>query len=95
MECVQFLYDHHMRVAPKAASFYNGFERRMEAYKKQNNIAANEDLSKYKINMNSHLIPNKANCRSTAMVGTKQVNLNKELQLAQHEAAQQSHAQIN
>jgi len=53
-----------MRVAPKAATFYCGFERRMEAYKKQNNIPINEDLSKFKINMSSHLIPNKAHCRT-------------------------------
>lgn len=64
MECVQFLYDHSLRVAPKASSFYNGFERRMEAYKKQNNIPHNEDLGKFKINMSSHLIPNKAHCRT-------------------------------
>ena len=66
MECVQFLYDHYMRVAPKAASVYNGFEKRMEAYRKQNNIGGDEDISKFKINMNSHLIPNKASCRSTS-----------------------------
>ena len=76
-----------MRVAPKASGIYNGFERRMEAYKKQNNIAGNEDLAKYKINMNSHLIPNKANCRSSTQ-NTKQLNINKELQFAQNEVAQ-------
>ena len=56
----------------------------MEAYKKQHNIAVTEDLSKFKINMNSHLIPNKANCRSSA----NQTHLDKELKMAQHEAAQ-------
>ena len=81
MECVQFLYDHHMRVAPKAAHYYNGFERRMEAYKKQSNIAASEDLSKFKINMSSHLIPNKANCR-TSNENNRQGNVHMDLKFA-------------
>ena len=80
MECVQFLYDHHLRVAPKAASLYNGFERRMESYKKQNNIPLSEDLSKFKIAMSSHLIPNKANCRTGGIGGnTSQLSLAKDL----------------
>ena len=68
MECVQFLYDYHIRVAPKAGAYYNGYEKRMEAYKKQNNIPPQEAISKFKMNsnMNSHLIPNKAQVRSHA-----------------------------
>ena len=36
IECVQLLYDYQTKVAPKVAGVYNGFERRMEAYRKQN-----------------------------------------------------------
>ena len=72
-----------MRVAPKSGNYYNGFERRMEGYKKQNNIAITEDLSKFKINMSSHLIPNKANCRTSGAnplgPNKSQIDINKEL----------------
>ena len=35
MECIQWLYDYLNKTAPKAGLFYNGFERRLDAYKKQ------------------------------------------------------------
>ena len=81
MECVQFLYDYHARVAPKAGTYYNGFEKRIDAYKRQHNIPVHEQLPKGKLNMNSHLIPNKAQVRSAAETGKPSVN--EELQFAQ------------
>ena len=49
MECIQFLYDYHQRAAPQASRFYNGFERRIEAYKKQAGILPDEDPQNYKL----------------------------------------------
>jgi len=58
----------------------------MEAYKKQNNIPPNEDLSKFKINMSSHLIPNKAHCRTQNPAN----DISRELLMAQTDVSQNS-----
>jgi hypothetical protein len=54
---------------PKASLFYNGFERRMEAYKKQLGLPPEADLGTNKaIQMSTHLIPNKAFCRTKPLI---------------------------
>ena len=55
----------------------------MEAYKKQNGISPQENISKFKMNMNSHLIPNKAQVRSHADPNAGQnFTINKDLKYA-------------
>lgn len=34
MEFLQWLYDYTMKTSPNVGSYYNGYERRLEAYKK-------------------------------------------------------------
>lgn len=41
MEVVQWLYAAQLKIAPKASLFYCGFERRMEAYRRQLGIGSN------------------------------------------------------
>ena len=56
MEFVQWLYAYTSKTAPNAAMFYNGYEKRVEAYWKQNNI---DDISDHYMKI-KHLVPNKA-----------------------------------
>lgn len=55
MDFLQWLYDYATKVAPKAAIYYNAFERRQLAMKKQG-------LSARPL---PHLVPNKQFCRSS------------------------------
>lgn len=55
MEFVQWLYTYTAKTAPNAAMFYNGYEKRIEAYCKQNNIT---DVSQEYMHI-KHLIPNR------------------------------------
>lgn len=38
MEFLQWIYDYAMKVSPNFGTYYSGYERRLEAYKKQNNL---------------------------------------------------------
>ncbi|CAI2376920.1 unnamed protein product [Moneuplotes crassus] len=57
MEFVQWLYSYTTKTAPNAAMFYNGYEKRVQAYCKQKGI---KDLNDHYMEINQHLIPNKA-----------------------------------
>ena len=61
MEFVQWLYGYCTKVAPNAAMFYNGYEKRVQAYWKQKGL---KDLTDHYMEMNQHLIPNKAMYRN-------------------------------
>ncbi|CDW91521.1 eb1 protein [Stylonychia lemnae] len=60
MDFLQWLYDYSQRTSPNFGTFYNGYQRRLEAYKKQNNLTS---LSGFQIQMSPHLVPNKSSYR--------------------------------
>eukprot|EP00347_Sterkiella_histriomuscorum_P009498 403340986 len=60
MEFLQWLFDYAQKVNPNFGQFYNGYERRVEAYKKQLNVT---NLAGIQIQMSPHLIPNKSSYR--------------------------------
>jgi len=60
MEFLQWLYDYAAKTAPSAAGQYSGYEKRVEAFKKQLGV---QDIFPQQIIMSPHLIPNKASLR--------------------------------
>jgi|688.fasta_scaffold772018_1 hypothetical protein len=63
-------------MAPDCQMYYNGFGKRLEAYKKQLGIPLESQTPISKIQINSHLIPtNTTNCRQT----THQADLKEDL----------------
>lgn len=58
MDFIQWLYDYAQKVNPNVV--YSGYERRVEAYKKQNGLAS---LQGIQIQMSPHLVPNKTSYR--------------------------------
>ena len=61
MEFVQWLYSYTVKNAPSAGMFYNGFDKRIEAYCKQKGL---KDLTGHYLEVSPHLIPNKTMYRN-------------------------------
>mmetsp|Transcript_5305 Transcript_5305/g.4900 ORF Transcript_5305/g.4900 Transcript_5305/m.4900 type:complete len:97 (+) Transcript_5305:232-522(+) len=59
-DVVQWLFDYTQKVQPNFSSCYNGYEKRVEAYKRQ---TGQVQVSSTTIQMSQHLIPNKTSYR--------------------------------
>ena len=60
MDFLQWLYDYTQKTSPNFGTYYNGYERRLEAFKKAHNLPS---LQGVQVMMSPHLIPNKTSYR--------------------------------
>jgi len=60
MEFLQWLYDYAHKQGAHLLQAYSGYERRVDAFKKQQNIPQSTPLGLFYLNMSPHLIPNQS-----------------------------------